>query len=778
MGESKISINGLYEFGAGTPLARIERLLWVDPTKSIAILIEVRDAHSREHSVSYRTFYSDVAHGTARPVEEPPEFKYLMQPDSAFSPAQIRERDDRCAAFEVFFKEPPEKRFDPCERSKLFGQITSRTPSFTDAEIEQLTDPRLMQILIPRLDSLRLKKSGRVRNPLHLNKGTLYKLYRRLLQSGKINGLISLRHKAGWHKENRLTHSRTKKLGRGWIGGTEEDREKGYIVTPDNEPILVQIGIMFHETRVGGIKLNWPDAVRLGREAFFSKKFTFEGDVLIPDMPAASELPSRWQIQRAYYKHREVGLFLPEREGDRAYNLKLRALTDDQRAIASRPLQTVQSDCWDVPIYIVHPVTRLVIGRPLLVGMRCTMSRMGVALALTWNHEGWRANLLSLENLVSDKVEYCKRLGFEIQPEWWPCQGHICENLLSDNGAWISKAAGHVRKALGMTEIWNTGTSRGDMKPIIETLWDDLYERVIKMLPGALPPHAISADNDPVTKRAWERATLDIYQLERIIARYFVHHNRFRFFKDYPLTDAMKGKVRPIPLELWNWGLEEDGLPNPISLDRIRINCLERVQVTVTRDGLQLQEGLFYTCDSAQRHGWFSRAAATHTRKLEALLDHRNVDRIFLIRDQKHLQPGDPELEECQRIKARREKKDIHLTEYEFERHRQKAEHNRYMQEMPAHDAWFDGFCDHVVAEAKELTAEALKGSKQTNEDLRPRRREAKDEENGKDRSQAEDSSELQSKLGPQPDVLSQASESEFELYRSKELKGRRSDAK
>lgn len=132
MGASEISINGLYEFGAGTSLARIERLLWVDPGKFVAILIEVRGAHSKEHAVPYRTFYDDVAHGTARLIEELPEFKYLMQPDAAYSPAQIRERDDRCAAMELFLTAPPEKRFDPCERAKLFSQITGRKASFTD----------------------------------------------------------------------------------------------------------------------------------------------------------------------------------------------------------------------------------------------------------------------------------------------------------------------------------------------------------------------------------------------------------------------------------------------------------------------------------------------------------------------------------------------------------------------------------------------------------------------------------------------------------------------
>lgn len=768
MGASEISLNGLYEFGTGTPFERVERLLWIDRAR-VAVLIEVRGAHSREHSVSYRTFYDDVSNRTARRVEELPEFTYLMQPDSAFSATQIRERDDRYAAMRIFLEAPPEKRFDPSERAKLFAEIVSRQASFTDEEVKELTDPQLIQILIPRLDSLR-RKDGSIRNPLHLNKGTLYIIFRRLQQSGgvqRINGLISLRHKSGWHTENRLTHVPTKKLGRSWIGETEEERRSGRIITPDLVPVLVNIGILFHERPVNGVKLNWPEAVRLGQQQFLNNGFKMDGDVPIPMMPPASELFSEWQIRRTYYKHRHASMFLPQREGERAFNLTLRATIDDQRAIASRPMQVVQSDCWDCSIYIVHPVTRSVIGRPLLVMMRDTFSRMIVAYALTWNHEGGRTNLLALENLVSDKVQHCRELGIEIDPAWWPCKDHMFENLLSDNGAWITKMAAQVRSSLGVMEIWNTGTGRGDMKPVIETIWDDLYDRLIKTLPGALPPHAISADTDPIAKLAWQRAALDLSQLERLIVRYILHHNRFRYFDDYPLTDAMKGKVRPIPLELWNSGMDEDGLPNPMTMDTVRINCLEPIQLTVTRDGLRLQDDLFYSCQSAEDEGWFSRAAAGHTWKVGALLDRRRTGRVFLIRDKKRLRHGDRELEDCWRIKARREETNLHLEEIQFEQDRQKAERNRYKQEMPGHDAWLDGHRDQIVAEAEQMTAEALDGAKQTKGDWRARRKDAKDQENGINQPPPEVSSEQLGQIGPASEVLADASDSEFDLYRA-----------
>lgn len=764
------SLNGLYEFGTGTALVRTERLLWIDPGKFVAILIEVRSPQAWEHSVPYKTFYDDVSNGTARLIEELPEFRYLMQPDSAFSAAQIRERDDRCAAMEIFLKKPPEERFDPRERAKAFAEISSRPPHFREEDIEKLSDPKLIQILIPHLDLYRLK-SGLIRNPLHINKGTLYKIYRRLLQSGgvqRVNGLLSLRHRAGWHTENRLAHEPTKKLGRGWIGDSEGERRAGRIVTPDIEPVLVNIGIMFHETRVGERKLNWPDAVRMGQQAFFSNGWKEDGDILVPDMPDGSLLFTEWQIRRAYYKHRNANQIIPAREGERAFNLKLRPTTDDRRAIASRPLQLIQSDCWDVPIYLVHPVTRRVIGRPLLVAMRDTMSGLGAGLALTWNHEGWRANLLCLENLVADKVEYCKSVGETILPEWWPCQGYIGENLLSDNGAWITKMAAHVRRGLGLFEIWNTGTARGDMKPVIETLWDDLYERVIKTLPGALPAHALSADTDPTAKRAWERASLDIHQLEQVIVRYFLHLNRFRFFKDYPLTDAMKAaNVRPIPLELWNWGMDEYGLPNPMTMDTVWINCLEPVEFTVTRDGLKLQEKLLFTCDTAEREGWYIRAKGEHTWTIKGLIDTRRLDRAFRVLDQKLLRPGDRELEDCRRIKARRERTDLQLKEFEIEQHRQKAERNRYNREMPANDAYLDGHTNHIVEEAKAMTAEALDGAKQTNEDLRGRRQEAKEEENGN--LPGERAVDVSVKIPPKSDFspLQDQDESELDLYRN-----------
>ena len=90
------------------------------------------------------------------------------------------------------------------------------------------------------------------------------------------------------------------------------------------------------------------------------------------------------------------------------------------------------------------------------------------------------------------------------------------------------------------------------------------------------------------------------------------------------------------------------------------------------------------------------------------------------------------------------------------------------MQEMPSHDAQFDGHCDHIVAEAQRMTTETLNGSKQTKGDLRPRRKEAKDQENGISSAEprAEVPGQQQYRASLDPDcALADVSGSEFDLY-------------
>jgi len=344
MSTTPICINGVYKYGEGTDAERTERLLWVDQCNAFAVLIEVFGRKSKEHVVPYSVFFDDVTHNTAKKIEEP--FKYLMLTDDAYSPAQLLERNEHIAAMKVFITADPKVRFDPHERAKLFQQITSRKKVLTPEEIEQLADPVVVRLLMEREEYAKkyknkYKKKGVktgtrenkcTRNPLYLNKGTLYKLYRRFLQRGQVpNALMSNRDKAGWFTENRSSHIPTDKLGRSWAAGTPQEQRSGLVLTPEIKETLFNIAVMFHESPVNGVKLTWPAAYRMGVQAFFSRGWKPDNGVLIPDMPPANELPTLDQLKREYYKRKYYGDTLAQREGERAFNLRYRARNEHQR---------------------------------------------------------------------------------------------------------------------------------------------------------------------------------------------------------------------------------------------------------------------------------------------------------------------------------------------------------------------------------------------------------------------------------------------------------------
>jgi hypothetical protein len=365
---------------------------------------------------------------------------------------------------------------------------------------------------------------------------------------------------------------------------------------------------------------------------------------------------------------------ISERKRERYFSLNC-GPTLDGRATASKPLDVVQSDCWDVPIYLVHPISRQTVGRAMLVQGKETTCHLVPAWALTWEHDGSVAVPLLLESLVAGNSRRCELLGIDYDPSSWPCQGYMCQTLLSDSERFIAQRAKSIKRALGI-EILSTGASGRDLRRVVETGFDDLYERVIKALPGALPPRAISPA-DPVDQHAQRTAALDIFQMERLIAGYYISHNRFRRLKDQSLSGVMEGNVKPTPLELWDFGILQYGRPAPLSLDMVRITCLERARATVTRNGIRLGDGLYYDSVWAQREGWFSSAALGHSRSIDVVFDRRNMERIFFVPDERSIASGRRVLEDCWRVKSKSELPYLHLEDIKFERARQKAERNR-----------------------------------------------------------------------------------------------------
>ncbi|UWZ85149.1 hypothetical protein [Occallatibacter riparius] len=696
MSDKCLRINEVIEFDAGTPSARAERVLFIDATGRSVLMIEIFGSGSKEHWVNFEAVWNALAVGTAKSVIDP--YEYLMLPDSDYSEARRAEKRMRVEAMSLLTKAEPELKFNPNKRGELIRKICA----------EDRTDA-------PRL-----------------NKGSVYILWRRFLQRGQLdNAFLGDHDRAGWTTEMRSDRSHDAKLGRDRVGDTQAEARAGVVLTHDLKQTMFAIATTYHEQPVNGVFLTWPKACELGREQFFNKNVTVNEDgVAIYEMPEQSTMPSDAQIKREYYRRKHFGEIVQAQSSVKSFNLNLRPLKEDQRQIAYGAMDVQQADFDFLPIYVVNPVTRKVIGKPTLAGIRDTMCRARTASALTWETDSAAAALLAIENLVSNKVEYGNSLRVTIEPSWMPYED-LGDALLTDNGGFITKCALQLWDGLRL-ELMHTGNCRPEMKPIVESSFKSLYDDLIKLLPGAVPPDAGDPDSDPVAKRAWERARLDITQLRRLIFCYDVSYNRFHYLKDYPLADDMKGTVRPIPNELYHFSnRKRTGRPRHTSLDVVRLHCLTRDIATVTREGI-VYRGKTYISQRAIDEHWQEKVARLkHFWDIEVLADPRTAARIY------HLLPGHarllaerlPFLEPCWRTRSLRERTDVDFADIEHEQRRQKAEYNRAQEGAPQQAAWLNGYVNDTVQQATQGTEAALGCKKQKRTDFRENCRQAREQE-------------------------------------------------
>jgi putative transposase len=667
-----------------------KRVLWIDDAGGFGVLIDVFSTKAKVYITECSLLDEDFDNGIAKEIDDP--FLYLRSSEEQYSEARRNERDCNARAMFVLTNAAPEQRFDRNERGRLIEQITSR-------------------------------ESG---DPLYRSKGQVYALWRRYCQRGQMeNAFLSDRQKAGRSAERRKLFPSTKKQGRNRLGASQEERRAGLLVTEDIEDTLVNIGKLFWEARQkNGNRRSWPEALQKGYERFFNKGFRTVKGVRTPDLQA--ELPTLAQLKHAYFSRRKFAESIKKRIGVKAFNLKCRPLNSDQRSLAWGPMHLVQIDVQVAKIYLVHPVTREVIDRPSVVFLRDTMSRVIAGFAVSWEHERWTVYMMGIENMARDKVEYCKTLGFDIDPGQWPCN-HIPEGTLGDNGSMISKAAQGFRKAFDLT-FFNTGGARPDMKPIIEGGFRDFDVKLTLKLPGAVPVESADPYADPAVKHAREQATLDIHEYRQLIVYYILDYNQ-RLLIGYPLTDQMKLAVNPIPLDLWNWGVTHRlGHLREVPIDLVRLHCLSRGRATVAREGI-IFEGKSFLSARAVSEDWQVRAAISGSWKVDVLFHPDNLQRIYMRREHAGNSPKEPLLEELWRTRTEGERLDIALGELRFDRERTKLAYKRLGKNIPQKNAVFNAQIDSVVGPATKKTREALGGGKQHVGERRQRRQAAKDEE-------------------------------------------------
>ncbi len=392
-------------------------------------------------------------------------------------------------------------------------------------------------------------------------------------------------------------------------------------------------------------------------------------------------------------------------------------------------MDLVQIDSEVAKIYLIDDCTKLVIARPTLVMIRDTMSRLICGYALTWEHERFAAYGLALENMATNKVEYCRAFRLEIEEEWWPCH-HWPEAILADNGPMITKDAAYLRSAFG-TQVYNTATKRPDMKPIIESGFDDINDDLILNLPGAVLYESTDQYAEKYERQAKENARFTMERLNRLVIKYIIRYNTTRILKKYPLTDAMIGVVDPIPYLLWDYGVSNiSGILREVDPSVVRRNCLRPDEATMTPAGLHFK-GADYLCQQCIDGAWREKAAMLKgpPPRIPILYDDRRRAIIYLRNDINRLSEGQQALEPCWIIRCKGEDTNISFYEREFRLGVKNQRIRNLKESQPQNNADFRAEVDAEVEQAEHEYREVRGTLKQPKTGLEARRDNARDRE-------------------------------------------------
>lgn len=350
----------------------------------------------------------------------------------------------------------------------------------------------------------------------------------------------------------------------------------------------------------------------------------FPGDT-DPDPLPPDEKPSFTQF---YYWHRKTKDAVGEakaREGNR-YDLKCRGETGKSETRVMGPAAVAQIDATIADFYLVRENQRNeVIGRPVVFFIKDVKTRMVMGMHVTLENASWSCALMALKNAAEDKVEYCRRYGIEITPEEWPCR-HLPLSITADNGEMGDKGVEDVIAQLGIT-IENTPPYRGDLKAIIENTFNQMNMTFRSIIPG----HVDKDDGQRGAINRRKEACLDIRSFTGLLIRAVLYYNNKHYMETYQKTPEMRAHhVRPIPLELWNYGMQhETGALRVLAEEELYRVLLPREKASVTENGIFFND-LYYTCRTAEDGAWFDKARSSGRWKVPITYDPTCVDHIYI----------------------------------------------------------------------------------------------------------------------------------------------------
>ena len=306
-----------------------------------------------------------------------------------------------------------------------------------------------------------------------------------------------------------------------------------------------------------------------------------------------SDYPTFNQFRYFYRKHRKMENFHISRNGLTAYQRNSRPLTGDGVQEFAPNIGTAMLDSTVCDIYLVDEKGELA-GRPILTAACDANTSFCLGYVLSWENDTASLKNLML-NIITNKVEFCKKKGIFITQDQWDVQGKVPGVLITDQGAEYTGQTFEQVAELGVTLV-NLPPYRPELKGGVEKLFDLVQNSYKDILKGK---GVIIEDYQERGARDYRQdAVLTLHEFERIVIRCIIHYNCERILDTYPYSSEMlDANLPPFANQIWNWKIsnQETNLIE-VSKKETSLTLLPRTVGKFTRRGLKLN-GLRYFAD-------------------------------------------------------------------------------------------------------------------------------------------------------------------------------------
>lgn len=365
---------------------------------------------------------------------------------------------------------------------------------------------------------------------------------------------------------------------------------------------------------------------------FYVENIYYEDGIEKMILKDENKIPTIDQFKYWFHKEYDAPEILKARKGEKRFNKDHRAVLGTSLSEVFGPGSRYQIDATVGDVYLVSEINRnWIIGRPVIYVVIDVFSRMVVGMYIGLEGPSWVGASMAIKNVVSNKKEYCAEYGIEITEEKWPCN-HLPEILLADKGEFEGYNVDRLVNAFNL-HVENTASYRADWKGIVERKFRTIQTKVKPLLPGY-----IDIDFQERGTRDYRLdATLTLREFNQLMIKQILIYNSKHYMSSYVRDrDLVKDNVLPIPLELWNWGIQNrTGKLKYHSEEDVMLQLLPRDTATVNYTGIHFK-GIIYKCKKAIEESWFENARMNGSWKIYLAYDRRNMDHVYFIDEDKN----------------------------------------------------------------------------------------------------------------------------------------------